>query len=121
MWGDTEQVGSRLLCSQVGGAGDPEGGWSAVIQSPWGPGAPSRGFGGRGQASEEGSGPGREEQVSSAGAGPVNWLRAVMPVDNLGRISPIRWCRERGLRQAGLAVWPGGRSRHSPEPQSLPW
>ena len=43
-----EQVAAGCFAHSVlGGAGDLEGGWSAVIQNP-GARAPSRGFGGRG-------------------------------------------------------------------------
>lgn len=51
-----------------------------------------------------------------------------MPIYSLERRIPIRWHKEEGLRQAWasfvalplLAVLPGDRSLHLPEPQSLP-
>lgn len=51
-----------------------------------------------------------------------------MPLYSLERRIPIRWHKEEGLRQAWasfvalplLAVLPGDRSLHLPEPQSLP-
>lgn len=91
-----------MLCSQcVGGSRGSRRWVGCCYPEPWG--WPSRGFGGRGAGLREGSvGLAGGEQASSKSPACKPCLELVsVPVDNLGRISPIRWCRERGLRQAG--------------------
>lgn len=86
-------------------------------------GVDTQGRGGDGLGRGRGQGSQRVGQASRVEPGLRTLaLSSHTPIYNLGRIIPIRWWREGGLREAWagsvalplLAVWPGCRSLHLP-------